>query len=87
MDLEGNAMVFLRKGDEHIEAVPNSLGVACARLRDTWIAFIDPAVPWHRLNEYLLRDIGKTAADAELEAYLRSFGTTPFPRSLEGPLR
>lgn len=80
-------MVFLRKGDEHIEAVPNSLGVACARLRDTWIALIDPAVPWHRLNEHLLRDVGKTAADAELEALFRSFGSPPSPGSREGPLR
>jgi len=72
--LEGSAMSFIRKGEE-------DMGTAAerpwwwTRLHDLWIAAINPVVPWHRQSEHLLRDIGKTAADAEREAYTRSFGS------------
>ncbi|TBX74413.1 hypothetical protein E0I74_26575 [Rhizobium laguerreae] len=53
-----------------------------ARVLDVFKAFMNPPSPWHRLNHQLLRDIGKTPAEAELEEYLRGFGSRrPFPVS------
>ncbi|MBY3465748.1 hypothetical protein HFN80_17325 [Rhizobium laguerreae] len=79
-------MIVLRKVDW---AVSEGAWVqTCARVRDVFKVLMNPPVPWHRLNDQLLRDIGKTPADAELEEYLRSFGSRrPFPvSSRESPL-
>ncbi|ANK91284.1 MULTISPECIES: hypothetical protein [Rhizobium] len=68
-------MSFIGKGEERmLGAVQGRVGWR-ARLHVLWRAVINPVVSWHRLNEHLLRDIGKSAADAEREAYIRSFGT------------
>ncbi|MBY3168118.1 MULTISPECIES: hypothetical protein [Rhizobium] len=68
-------MSFIRKGEEGmLEAVEGRVRWR-ARLHDLLVAAISPVVPWHRLSEHLLRDIGKSAADAEREAHVRSFGS------------
>ncbi|NKM36347.1 hypothetical protein [Rhizobium laguerreae] len=68
-------MSFIRKGEEGmLEAVEGRVRWR-ARVHYLWVAAINPVVPWHRLSEHLLRDIGKSAADAELEAYIGSFGS------------
>ncbi|MGG7581319.1 hypothetical protein NMA58_07170 [Rhizobium sp. YTUHZ045] len=68
-------MSFIRKGEEGMPTAVEGRVRWRARLHDLWVAAINPDVPWHRLNEHLLRDIGKSAADAEREAYIRSFGS------------
>jgi uncharacterized protein YjiS (DUF1127 family) len=80
-------MIVLRKADWAVsEGVPTWFQ-AWARLRDVSEALMRPSASWHRLNHHLLRDIGKTPADAELEEYLRSFGALRSPiSSRESPL-
>lgn len=68
-------MRYIRKGEQESLKGAEPRGRWRARLHDLWIAAINPVVPWHRQSEHLLRDIGKTAADAEREAYTRSFGS------------
>ena len=35
-----------------------------------------PSSDWHRLNENMLRDIGKTASDVEFEVFTRNLGSS-----------
>ena len=37
---------------------------------------VRPSRYWHRLNEHMLRDIGKTTADAEFEEFTISLGSS-----------
>ncbi|SDA94529.1 hypothetical protein SAMN03159448_05230 [Sinorhizobium sp. NFACC03] len=68
-------MSFIRKGEEGMREGAEGRVRWRARLHILWITAINPVVPWHRQSEHLLRDIGKSAADAEREAYARSFGS------------
>lgn len=49
---------------------------ALRRLVLSVVARLHPLNDWHRLNEHMLRDIGRTKADAEFEQFSISLGAS-----------